>query len=73
MAPLTKLKDRDSRLAYAAAALEHGWSRAVLTQHIEARTVERQGRALTGDPCRSEPSGTRVERRGAFSEAGARS
>jgi predicted nuclease of restriction endonuclease-like (RecB) superfamily len=47
LALLTKLKDRDSRLAYAAAALEHGWSRAVLTHHIEARTVERQGRALT--------------------------
>lgn len=44
---LTKLKDRDARLAYAARALEVGWSRAVLVHHIEARTVERQGKALT--------------------------
>jgi predicted nuclease of restriction endonuclease-like (RecB) superfamily len=32
---------------YAASALEHGWSRAVLVHHIEARTVERRGKALT--------------------------
>lgn len=44
---LTKLKKRHARLAYAAAALEHSWSRAVLVHHIEARTVERQGKALT--------------------------
>lgn len=44
---LTKLKDRETRLAYAASVLEHGWSRAVLVHHIEARTVERQGKALT--------------------------
>jgi len=44
---LTKLKDRDERLAYAAAALEHGWSRAVLEMQIEARSVERAGRAIT--------------------------
>jgi len=44
---LTKLKDRDERLAYAAAALEHGWSRAVLAMQIEARSVERTGRAIT--------------------------
>jgi predicted nuclease of restriction endonuclease-like (RecB) superfamily len=30
-----------------AAAIEHGWSRAVLVHHLEARTVERQGQALT--------------------------
>ncbi len=41
---LTKLKARDARLAYAARALEHGWSRAVLVHHLEARTVERQGK-----------------------------
>lgn len=44
---LTKLKDRGARLAYAAQAIEHGWSRAVLVHHLEARTVERQGKALT--------------------------
>ncbi len=44
---LAKLKTPEERLAYAANALEHGWSRAMLALHIEARTVERQGRALT--------------------------
>jgi predicted nuclease of restriction endonuclease-like (RecB) superfamily len=44
---LTKLKDRVTRLTYAASALERGWSRAVLAHHIEARTIDRQGRALT--------------------------
>jgi predicted nuclease of restriction endonuclease-like (RecB) superfamily len=44
---LTKLKDRDARLAYASQALDRGWSRAVLLHHLEARTVERQGKALT--------------------------
>ncbi|MEJ7733002.1 MAG: PDDEXK nuclease domain-containing protein [Polyangiaceae bacterium] len=44
---LTRLKDRAARLAYAARALEHGWSRAVLVHHLEAQTVERQGKALT--------------------------
>jgi predicted nuclease of restriction endonuclease-like (RecB) superfamily len=44
---LTKLKDRGARLAYTARAIEHGWSRAVLVHHLEARTVERQGKALT--------------------------
>lgn len=43
---LTKLKDHDLRLAYAGRVLQHGWSRAVLVHHIEARTVERQGKAL---------------------------
>ncbi|EYF08229.1 PDDEXK nuclease domain-containing protein [Chondromyces apiculatus] len=44
---LTKLKTRDERLAYAASAVEHGWSRAMLTIHIEQGTVERTGKALT--------------------------
>jgi predicted nuclease of restriction endonuclease-like (RecB) superfamily len=44
---LTKLKDRDARLAYARSTLEHGWSRALLVHHIELRTVERRGKALT--------------------------
>jgi predicted nuclease of restriction endonuclease-like (RecB) superfamily len=43
---LTKLKTRATRLAYAASALEHGWSRAVLTLHIEQGTVERSGKAI---------------------------
>lgn len=44
---LTRLKDRGERLAYAHAALKHGWSRAVLDHHIDLRTVERQGKAIT--------------------------
>ncbi|HVZ31029.1 MAG TPA: PDDEXK nuclease domain-containing protein, partial [Polyangiaceae bacterium] len=44
---LTKLKQDDQRLAYAQAAVSHGWSRNVLVHHIELRTVERQGKALT--------------------------
>lgn len=44
---LTKLKDSASRLAYAAATVEHGWSRSVLAMRIEARTLERQGKAIS--------------------------
>ncbi|AFE07330.1 hypothetical protein COCOR_07107 [Corallococcus coralloides DSM 2259] len=44
---LTKLKTTKARLAYAARAVEHGWSRAVLTLHIEQRTFEREGKAVT--------------------------
>jgi predicted nuclease of restriction endonuclease-like (RecB) superfamily len=44
---LTKLKQGEQRLAYALAALSHGWSRNVLVHHIELGTVERQGKALT--------------------------
>ena len=44
---LTKLKQKEQRLAYAQSAVEHGWSRNVLVHHIELRTVERQGQATT--------------------------
>lgn len=44
---LTKLKKEAQRLAYAQSALTHGWSRNVLVHHIELRTVERQGKAIT--------------------------
>ncbi len=44
---LTKLKTAEARLAYASHAQEHGWSRAMLVHHIDARTVERQGKAIT--------------------------
>ncbi|NOK09847.1 PDDEXK nuclease domain-containing protein [Corallococcus exercitus] len=44
---LTKLKAAQARLAYAARAAEHGWSRAVLSLHIEQRTLEREGKAVT--------------------------
>ena len=44
---LTKLKENDARLAYAAATVEYGWSRNVLTMKIEVQTLERQGKAIT--------------------------
>jgi predicted nuclease of restriction endonuclease-like (RecB) superfamily len=44
---LSKLKDSTQRLAYAQRALQHGWSRSVLTHHIESRLLEREGRAQT--------------------------
>jgi len=47
LALLAKLKDPPLRLAYAQRAIEHGWSRAVLTIHLESRLLEREGKALT--------------------------
>ena len=44
---LDRLKDPAERLAYAHAAVEHGWSRNVLNIHIETRLLERTGKALT--------------------------
>ena len=44
---LTKLKAPEMRLAYAQAAIEHGWSRNVLNIHIETRRLERSGQAIT--------------------------
>lgn len=42
---LAKLKSPERRLAYAARAIEHGWSRTMLTIHIERRLLEREGQA----------------------------
>ena len=36
---LTKLKDPQLRLAYAKRAIQHGWSRTMLTIHIETRLL----------------------------------
>ncbi len=44
---LTKLKKPAERLWYAKAALQHGWSRAVLTVQIETQAHKRMGKALT--------------------------
>jgi predicted nuclease of restriction endonuclease-like (RecB) superfamily len=44
---LDKVKDSDVREWYLKAALEYGWSRAILVQQIESRLHERQGKALT--------------------------
>jgi predicted nuclease of restriction endonuclease-like (RecB) superfamily len=44
---LAKLKDPAARLWYAAATLEHGWSRPVLAHQIATGLHERQGQAIT--------------------------
>lgn len=44
---LTRLKDREKRLAYAQAAIDHGWSRNVLNIHIETSLLERTGQTVT--------------------------
>lgn len=44
---LAKLKDPTLRINYAQRALEHGWSRAMLTINIEAQRLEREGKAVT--------------------------
>lgn len=44
---LTKLATAEERLAYADAAIRHGWSRNVLTLQIERRVIERSGEAVT--------------------------
>lgn len=44
---LNKLKTPEERIAHAQEALKHGWSRNTLALHIENRTLERQGRAIT--------------------------
>ena len=44
---LTRLKQPEQRLAYARAAIEHGWSRNVLNIHIETGLLERTGKAVT--------------------------
>lgn len=47
LALLEKLSDPDLRFWYAAAALDHGWSRNVLVHQIETRLHERAGKAIT--------------------------
>ena len=42
-----RVKNLDERLWYAAKAIEHGWSRAVLTVQIETGLFGRQGQAVT--------------------------
>lgn len=47
MVLLDKLDDPDTRLWYARKALEQGWSRPMLTLHLDNRLHLRQGRAVT--------------------------
>ncbi len=44
---LTKLDTPPLRLWYARKTVEHGWSRAVLTHHIETQLHKREGKAVT--------------------------
>ncbi|MEO8069576.1 MAG: PDDEXK nuclease domain-containing protein [Flavobacteriales bacterium] len=44
---LDKLKKAEDRRWYAAAALQHGWSRSVLAMQIAAKAHKRHGRAIT--------------------------
>ena len=44
---LHKLESNTERLWYAHKAIEHGWSRAVLTHHIETQLHQREGKAVT--------------------------
>jgi len=44
---LTKLKTEKDRLSYAQGVLDYGWSRNVLSIHIESRLLDRKGKAVT--------------------------
>jgi len=44
---LAKLKDAPSRLEYAQRAIQYGWSRNMLSIHIETKLIQREGKALT--------------------------
>ncbi|WP_115790501.1 PDDEXK nuclease domain-containing protein [Arthrobacter silvisoli] len=47
IALLEKLDNPEARLWYAAAAVEHGWSRNVMVHHIETKRMERSGKAIS--------------------------
>lgn len=47
MVLVDRVRSTDERIAYARAALEHGWSRNVLEIQIEARSIQRSGKAVT--------------------------
>ncbi len=44
---LQKTKDKDERLWYASKAMEHGWSRSMLTIWVENDLYHREGKAIT--------------------------
>lgn len=47
---LSKVKNRQERLSYAALIQQHGWSRSVLIHQIESQLLARQGNATTNFP-----------------------
>jgi predicted nuclease of restriction endonuclease-like (RecB) superfamily len=44
---ITRIKNRDERLFYLHKAIEHGWSRSILTHQIDLNLYNRQGKAIT--------------------------
>ncbi|GHU14331.1 hypothetical protein FACS189449_10870 [Alphaproteobacteria bacterium] len=44
---LSSVRDREAQIFYMQKAVEHGWSRNVLSMHIETRLHEREGNAIT--------------------------
>ncbi|WP_245590100.1 DUF1016 N-terminal domain-containing protein [Desulfonatronum lacustre] len=55
---LTKLKDREKRLAYARKTIENAWSRNVLVMQIETRLLEQPGQGT--DQLRPAPAQTAI-------------
>lgn len=55
IALLEKLPDSPSRVWYARLALQHGWSRNILAIQIEARAIDRQGKAQNNFPATLPP------------------
>jgi hypothetical protein len=60
---MEKVKDSAQRLWYAAKTIEHGWSRTVLTVHIETDLYRRQGKAVTNFSA-TLPGGEKGKRKG---------
>lgn len=56
LALLEKLNDQETRLWYAAAAVDNGWSRNVLAHQIETKLHERSGKAVTNFSVTMPPS-----------------
>jgi predicted nuclease of restriction endonuclease-like (RecB) superfamily len=59
---LTKLKAPEQRLAYAQQAIAQGWSRNMLTIHIERKLLEREGKAQTNFDLRLAPQASDLAR-----------
>jgi predicted nuclease of restriction endonuclease-like (RecB) superfamily len=55
IALLEKLPDAETRVWYARSAVEHGWSRNILTLQIEGQAIERQGKAQNNFPATLPP------------------
>jgi predicted nuclease of restriction endonuclease-like (RecB) superfamily len=53
---LQRIKDPDTRLWYAKASIEQGWSRNILEFQIDAYAHERQGKAITNFPATLPPA-----------------